>query len=53
MFLLNLFTGEIIFQGLIKGQGQLSKTTKLKEIKQTNQIALTFYVVLQTNKNIQ
>ena len=32
---------------------QLSETTKLKEIKQTNQAALTFRVILQTNKDPQ
>ena len=32
---------------------QLSETTKIKEIKQTNQTALTFCVILQTNKKPQ
>ena len=32
---------------------QLSETTKLKEIKQTNQMALTVCVILQTNKKPQ
>ena len=32
---------------------QLSETTKLKEIKQTNQTALTFCAILQTNEKPQ
>ena len=32
---------------------QLSETTKIKEIKQTNQTALIFCVILQTNKKPQ
>ena len=32
---------------------QLRETTNLKEIKQTNQTALTFCVILQTNKKPQ